>query len=68
MSELPPFSGENPYCIKCDYGEADFFYCPGALRIGPDGFIPDAGSMRRMCMRCGYTWFEQCADVNLEAP
>lgn len=50
---LPPYSGAHTYCTKCEYGSVGLKYTK------EDG----ADFLERECSRCGYVWYEKCADA-----
>ena len=68
MSGCWAFSGDRAHCTKCGHDEAHYLYQPGSLdwERGDPGSRPDC--MVRRCKRCGYQWFEQCADSTASAP
>jgi len=50
---LPPYSGAHGYCTKCEFGTVTLKY---QVEDGVD-------FLERECKRCGYTWYEKCADA-----
>lgn len=63
MNSLPPFSGDDPPCIKCGWTDARTEYLPFgdcAHGLGDRttvGFQPNE-RLHRECTRCGYQWDE----------
>lgn len=54
---LPPFSGPTPPCRKCAL--------PQGKAVGTRStYIKEGGLefMERSCGKCGYVWYERCAD------
>lgn len=66
MRDLPPFSGDKPTCVKCQFKGAATQY----MRIGRclhDGSHSTIGMtqnerLHRECIRCGYGWDEALAE------
>ncbi len=50
---LPHYSGAHSTCTKCLYGSVGLKY------VKEDG----ADFLERECSRCGYVWYEKCADA-----
>ncbi|WP_440063831.1 hypothetical protein [Streptosporangium sp. OZ121] len=70
---LPPFSGDEPTCLKCGYEKASTMYLhhgecrhthPGEHLI--EGFRPNE-RLHRECFRCGYAWDEAIVPPELTA-
>lgn len=59
----PPFSGDDPTCVKCGHEGASTLYLAHGRCIhapGPEiaiGFEPNE-RLHRECGRCGYQWDE----------
>jgi predicted nucleic-acid-binding Zn-ribbon protein len=66
MSEpLPPFSGDEPTCPKCQHeGASTEYRALGQCLHDSGGAIGVARNERlhRECLRCGYAWDEALAE------
>lgn len=58
---LPPFSGEDPTCVKCGNVGASTTFSDRNLTNGLWG-----DRLVRACLRCGYTWDEATAEETTE--
>lgn len=63
--ELPPFSGDEPRCIKCgNLGATTKYLAHGRCLHGSDlvfvGYQPNE-RLHRECTRCSYSWDEALA-------
>jgi hypothetical protein len=58
---LPPFSGDDPTCIKCGNVGAHTKHCPSAGSVA-EAWDTDrlltAEHLERECSRCAYRWAE----------
>jgi hypothetical protein len=65
MSDLPPFSGDDPTCPKCgNVGARTRFRSFGRCEHGAGmvlGFEPNE-RLHRECDRCDYAWDEATVD------
>lgn len=61
----PPFSGDEPRCIKCG-NEGAFTVWKPAEKLG--GAILKEERLRRSCTRCDYGWDEAIVPLKAEAP
>ncbi|MFJ3812251.1 hypothetical protein ACIPWE_38550 [Streptomyces sp. NPDC090073] len=61
MSDLPPFSGDNPRCAKCGMRGAHTEWVPYRPPVY-NGRAAERKAqpehLRRACIRCGYRWQE----------
>lgn len=63
-TKLPPYTGDNPTCLKCGHVGARTRYCEqGEPRIGDTFGLNTprdqrAERLERQCSRCGYVWDE----------
>lgn len=73
-AELPPFSGDDPVCVKCGFVGAQTAWAPVRLvsDLGPGGELRwEPECLRRSCRRCGFGWNEATvasAEVSSEEP
>lgn len=63
MTDLPPFSGDDPTCPKCGNEGADTEYRPygDCVHEAEAGLILGSHPNERLhreCSRCGYSWDE----------
>jgi hypothetical protein len=61
---LPPFSGDEPRCIKCG-NEGAFTAWKEAEKLGSS--ILKEERLRRSCSRCDYSWDEALVQPAVEA-
>lgn len=67
MKPLPPFSGDEPTCIKCGHSGAYTEYkAAGEPRSDGLGGLGLPERLERRCARCDFTWDE--ATKQQEAP
>jgi hypothetical protein len=64
-AEYPPFSGDEPRCIKCGNEEALTEWKP-AEKLG--GALLKEERLRRCCARCDYEWNEAVVAPKTGAP
>lgn len=61
-SGLPPFSGDDPTCVKCGKAGARTNYRPPLDTVAdlwdPDRFPVKGEYLERKCRRCDYAWPE----------
>lgn len=65
---LPPFSGDEPACVKCGHKGASTYYraaSPRGMRHDWNGRHEMCGPLperlERQCLRCGFQWDEALA-------
>jgi hypothetical protein len=63
--QYPPFSGDDPRCIKCG-NKGALTEWEEAEKLGSS--VLRAECLRRLCTRCGYGWDEAVVPRNAEAP
>lgn len=61
---LPPFSGDEPRCVKC--GNLGAFTEFEAAQTLGGAVLADEKLLRR-CTRCGYEWDEAIVQSDVEA-
>lgn len=71
-TSLPPFSGDDPACAKCGYGDAYTDYrahgrCMHDYSDLVIGVEPNE-RLHRTCARCGYAWDERLAEAGAAIP
>lgn len=61
----PPFSGDEPRCIKCG-NEGAYTEWKAAETLG--GTVLREERLRRRCARCDFGWDEAIVPLKAEAP